>query len=107
MAQAATPGRPRRYCRRSHRQRHYEARREAERRSLEPGTAVYRVEDVGRIRDAVYVLEAALSDARLDVAEAGTLDAYPEAFRMLGGAIEELLRVRWDPVAVAGEAIRA
>lgn len=99
MAQTATRGRPRRYCRRSHRQRHYEARREAERRDLDPGTAVYRQDDVGRVRDAIYVLEAALADARMDVADSGTLDAYPDAFASLGAAIESLARVRWEPTA--------
>ena len=99
IARGSGPGRPRKYCRPSHRQRHYEARREAEARSLGPGEAVFRTEDIGRLRDAIYVLESALQDARQDVADAGTLEAYPAAMQSVSRAVDELLALRWEPSA--------
>ena len=71
------PGRPRRYCRVSHRQRHYEARREAVLRDLNPGEVLYRSDDIRSLRDAIYVVKTALQDARMDLADAATLEEYP------------------------------
>lgn len=60
------PGRPPTYCRRSHRQRAYEARREAERLGI---TGVLVAEDDWRrLLDAVYRLETAVDDAVIDIA---------------------------------------
>ena len=60
---------------------------------------MFRTEDIGRLRDAIYVVEAAIQDARNDVAEAGTLDAYPSAFHAVSRAVEDLLSIRWEPTA--------
>lgn len=60
------PGRPAAYCRRSHRQRAYEARREAERLGI-AGVLVGE-DDWRRLLDAVYRLETAADDAVIDVA---------------------------------------
>ena len=98
MARSTGRGRPRRYCRTSHRQRHYEARREATLRDLDPGDVLYRVVDVARLRDAVYVLEAALQDARMDLT-GGTLEEYPPAFRSVAGAADALIRTPLEPKA--------
>ncbi len=64
------PGRPPRYCRRSHRQRHFEARR----RAAELGISGVLIgdDDWGRLRDAVYVLETAVADAGADSVDATT-----------------------------------
>ena len=98
MARSSGPGRPRRYCRPSHRQRHFEARREATLRDLDPGDVLYRLDEVGRLRDAIYVLEAALGDARMDLAEA-TLDESPRAFRAVAASVDSLLRTPFEPKA--------
>ena len=99
MARSVGPGRPRRYCRPSHRQRHYEARREATIRDLDTGDVVYRTSDINRLRDAMYVVEAALADARMDIADGG-LDDYPQAFSGLAGAVDSLFRTPLEPKAV-------
>ena len=99
MARSTGPGRPRRYCRSSHRQRYYEARREATLRNLDPGDVLYRTDDVRRLRDAIYVLEAALQDARMDLAAASSLDEYPGAFRTVAEAADSLFRTPMEPKA--------
>ena len=99
MARSSGPGRPRRYCRPSHRQRHYEARREATLRNLDPGDVLYREADIRRLRDAIYVLEAELQDARMDLAEGGSLEEYPRVFRRVAGAVDALIRTPLEPKA--------
>ncbi len=94
------PGRPRRYCKRSHRQRHYEARQEAERHRLASDDVLIRRQDLQTVRDRLFVLEAALADARTDLADAGTLDAYPAVFGDLAAAVEEVVALRIEPRAV-------
>ena len=64
-------GRPARYCRRSHRQRAYEARRRAERAALPAGHVVVAQADLDMLHDRLYVLEAALEDVRVDLTGAG------------------------------------
>lgn len=60
------PGRRPKYCRRSHRQRHFEARRQAD--ELGISGVLISDDDWGRLRDAAYVLESAVADARADMA---------------------------------------
>jgi hypothetical protein len=52
------------------------------------------------LRDRLYLLEAALGDARLDLAEAGSLAAYPEVFSELAAVIDETVTFRLEPRAV-------
>lgn len=88
---AGGPGRPAAYCRRSHRQRAYEARREAERLGI---TGVLVVEDDWRrLLDAVYRLETAVDDAVIDVA----------AGDPPGPVIERVARVAADLTAAMPE----
>lgn len=61
------PGRPARYCRRSHRQRAYEARRRAARSSLPAGDVVVAASELDRLHDRLYALEAALDDVQADL----------------------------------------
>jgi hypothetical protein len=56
--------------------------------------------DLQEIRDRLYVLEAALMDARTDLAEAASLDAYPEVFSVLAQAVEQAVALRLEPRAV-------
>jgi hypothetical protein len=61
---------------------------------------LYRRSDVERLRDHLYVLEAALQDARMDLAESGRLEDYPAAFRTVAAAADELLTFRLEPQAI-------
>ena len=63
------PGRPSRYCRPSHRQRAYEARRRAEVASLPRGTVIVSQGELDRLHDGLYALESALDDVRSDLAD--------------------------------------
>jgi hypothetical protein len=66
---------------------------------LDTGDVVYRTSDINRLRDAMYVVEAALADARMDIADGG-LDDYPQAFSGLAGAVDSLFRTPLEPKAV-------
>lgn len=59
---------------------------------------MYRADDVRRLRDAVYVVEAALQDARMDLAE-GSIDDYPQAFRDVARAVDALTNTPLEPKA--------
>ena len=100
MARSTAPGRPRLFCRASHRQRSYESRREANLRGLADGEVLYGTEEIDRIRDAIYVMEAALQDARMDLSQ-GSLEEYPQAFRALAAAVDSVVRTPLEPKARA------
>ncbi len=97
------PGRPRRYCKRSHRQRHYEAALTAARHQLGADDVLLRRADLEELRDRLYILESGLADARNDLAEAGTIEAYPAVFSDLAAAIEQMISLRLEPRAVGLE----
>lgn len=91
------PGRPARYCKRSHRQRAYEARRRAARSSLPPGDVVVAAAELDRLHDRLYMLEAALDDVAVDLgtlragaAQVVRAAAYEAALRHLQSAAEDL-----------------
>lgn len=63
----AGPGRPRRYCRRSCRQRDFEARRRAAEHGLADHELIMTREVLNRIDDLVYVLACAVEDVRRDL----------------------------------------
>lgn len=69
---AAGPGRPRKYCRRSCRQRDFEARRRAAELGLAETDLVMTRTELDRLRDDLYVLEAAVEDVERDLAEGDT-----------------------------------
>lgn len=88
------PGRPPSYCRRSHRQRAYEARREAERLGI---GGVLVAEDAWRgLLDALYRLETQVDDAVMDVA-AG--DPPDEALRSVAAVVAEVSGALPEPLA--------
>ena len=68
---AAGPGRPREYCRRSCRQREYEAKRRSSELGLSESELVMAKSELDQLRDALYVLEAAVEDVERDLAETG------------------------------------
>lgn len=97
------PGRPAVYCRRSHRQRHYEARMLAERHGLTAGQALIDKEKLARLNDRLYVLEAACEDVRTDLAEAHDIDAYRDAVVHLLEAALPLRSAYLEPKAIGDE----
>ncbi len=100
MPPSTGPGRPRRYCRRSHRQRAFEARRLGERMGLSSGESVVASEALEELRDRLYVLEAALDDVEADLRGRPPLEEYRRAFGHLYAAAAGL-RDRWlEPIAV-------
>ena len=64
----AGPGRPRLYCRRSCRQRDYEARRQAEDLGLGDARLVVARAELDVLHDRLYELEAAIEDVDRDLA---------------------------------------
>lgn len=64
----AGPGRPREFCRRSCRQRDYEARRRAAAHGLDESELIVARAALEALRDRLYVLEAAVEDVDRDLA---------------------------------------
>ena len=95
------PGRPRRYCRPSHRQRAYEARREADRRGLGSGEVIVSRATWELLRDSLYRLESAAEDVAVDlVAGRPTKRDYVEALAHLSSAVRDLQNVAIEPTAI-------
>jgi hypothetical protein len=65
------PGRPREYCRRSCRQRHYEARRRAAEVGLGEAELIVARTELDALNDRLYELEAAIEDVDRDLKAAG------------------------------------
>jgi hypothetical protein len=70
FARTEGPGRPAKYCRRSCRQRDYEARRRAKELGLGETELVMARSELDDLRDALYVLEAAVEDVDRDLEDA-------------------------------------
>lgn len=68
FAAAAGPGRPREYCRRSCRQRDYEARRRSAELGLGDAELVVARTELDALHDRLYELEAAIEDVDRDLA---------------------------------------
>jgi hypothetical protein len=97
---APGPGRPREFCRRSCRQRDYEARRRAAEVGLSEDELVLTRAAMEDLRDRLYVLEAAIEDVERDLAAAPTKSDYADAVHWLLDAARPLraaAEVREDP----------
>jgi hypothetical protein len=95
------PGRPARYCRRSHRQRAYEARRLASDRGINPDEVLLSRRTWESLRDALYRLEAASEDVAMDLmAGRPTKGEYVEALAHLSAAVRDLQEIAVEPLAV-------
>jgi len=68
---SAGPGRPRRYCKASCRQRDYESRRRSAELGLNEGELVVTRAELEGLRDRLYVLRCAVEDVDRDLAERG------------------------------------
>jgi hypothetical protein len=71
FAASSGRGRPRRFCRRSCRQRDYEARRRAQELGLGEDELVVTRAELESLRDRLYVLSCALEDVERDLRERG------------------------------------
>ena len=91
------PGRPRVYCRRSCRQRDYEARREAADLGLDDSRLVVARSELDTLHDRLYELEAAIEDVDRDLAAAGSPDAgdYREALEWVLRVARPLTSLRF------------
>ena len=101
LPKVAGPGRPRRYCRASHRQRAYEARLVAERRGIGSDEVLVARRSWDALRDALYRLQAAAEDVALDLTHGRpTKASYVEALGHLSHAVRELQDVAVEPIAL-------
>lgn len=87
---SAGPGRPREFCRRSCRQRDYEARRRAQELGLSESELVMTRAELDRLHDLLYVLEAAVEDVERDLRGSPTKREYVEAVDWLLDAARPL-----------------
>ena len=96
------PGRPPRYCRRSHRQRAYEARRLAGERGIAPGEVLISRRTWEHLRDALYRLETASEDVAMDLLGGRPTKAeYVSALAHLSSAVRELQDIAVEPIAAS------
>lgn len=93
----APAGRPRRYCRRSHRQRAYEARLLAERMGLGRGDVLVSAETLRSVRDGLRMVGRAVKDVERDLRRGES--TYEEAFRHLYAASVRLGELTVEPRA--------
>jgi hypothetical protein len=98
----AGPGRPPKYCRRSHRQRHYEARRLGSRRGLTEDEVILGRADYERLRDEIYRLEAACQDAATDRAGSPTKADLLTVIDDLTAVGDAVVRAVVEPLATGG-----
>jgi hypothetical protein len=90
---ASRAGRPRRYCKRSCRQRDFEARKRARELGLAESDLIVARHEIERLDDLIYVLGCAIADVDQDLCADGSaaqvrrsLDWLLEAARPLMGA---------------------
>ena len=100
FAQSGSLGRRARYCRRSHRQRAFEARCLAMRMGLDSGEALVDADALCRLRDHLYVLESALDDVEVDLKGRPGPEDYQRAFQHLYAAAAPLRAACLEPAAV-------
>jgi len=60
---------------------------------------LFRRADLDELGDRIYILESVIQDIRMDLAQSGRLEDYPEALRRLTAAAEQLVRIRLEPRA--------
>lgn len=97
------PGRPRRFCKRSHRQRHYEARRLAAAQGLAPDEVLLAREVFDAWRDRMAILESAIEDADQDLGDVPGLREYTEAFQGLYQAALSIRSFRLEVRAMGSD----
>jgi hypothetical protein len=88
------PGRPRRFCRQSCRQRDYEARRRATELGLNESDLIVARSELNALTDQLYVLEAAVEDVMGDLARSAELEDYKAALAWVLDAARPLIQLR-------------
>jgi hypothetical protein len=96
-AASAGPGRPRRYCRRSCRQRAFEHRRRLGELGLTEAELIVARRDLDALHDSLYVLEAAVEDVDRDLAGSRTKADLEAALAWLLAAARPLVSRRVEP----------
>jgi hypothetical protein len=97
----AGPGRKPKYCRPSHRQRAYEARRLAVDRGIGTDEVLVSRRTWEHLRDALYRLEAASEDVAMDLLQGKPTKAeYVTALGYLSAAVRELQEIAVEPLAI-------
>lgn len=91
---AVGPGRPREFCRRSCRQRDYEARQRAREVGLSESELVVTRAELDELHDLLYVLEAAVEDVERDLTGSPTKTELHEAVDWLLDAARPLVARR-------------
>ena len=91
------PGRPRTFCRRSCRQRDYEARARAKELGLGDAELVVARQRLDELHDGIAMLEAAIEDVERDISEAPDDPAeLARALQWLLSAARPLANLRLD-----------
>jgi hypothetical protein len=85
------PGRPREFCRRSCRQRDYEARQRASEVGLSEHELVLTRQSMDELRDRIYVLECAVEDVERDLEGAPTTADFRDAVDWLLAAARPVI----------------
>ena len=88
------PGRPAEYCRPSHRQRDYAARRRASELGLSETDLIIARQVINRLQDQIYLLECAVEDVERDVKEDDGVAALRKALAWLLEAARPLVSTR-------------
>jgi hypothetical protein len=88
------PGRPRRFCRQSCRQRAHEARRRAAELGLTEQELVVARAELDALYDQLYVLECAIEDVDRDLRASATKRDYTEALAWILEAARPLRGLR-------------
>jgi hypothetical protein len=83
VTQSDGPGRPRRYCKRSCRQRDFEARQRAAAHGIDESDILVARSEVNRLRDEIFVLQCAVEDAERDLLDATAVHDYADIVRLV------------------------
>lgn len=92
-------GRPPKYCRRSHRQRHYEARRRGAGRGLGSDELLLSRADYQRLRDEIYRLQVACEDAANDLRGSPTKAELESVIAEVTGVARAVVEAVVEPLA--------
>ena len=98
VAQSPGPGRRRRFCCRSHRQRAYEARLRSDSLGIPDGQVVVAEVDLAKLHDRLYRLESAVEDVDADLARNAGPKAYRDAFEHLCDPARDLVGMVVEPL---------
>jgi hypothetical protein len=90
LAITGGPGRPRAFCSQACRQKDYIARLRAQEAGLSEAELVVTREELDRLHDQLYVLEAAVEDVERDLRASATKQDYTEAIEWLLDACRPL-----------------